>query len=51
MALARVIVSQRGLVLLEEPEAHLDEATATRVLGGLLVDSFRAVVAVSQPSG
>ncbi|MGB2744682.1 MAG: thiol reductant ABC exporter subunit CydD [Candidatus Microthrix parvicella] len=47
LALARAILSRRRLVLLDEPIAHLDEATAQRALVGLLADGDLAVVAVS----
>ncbi|WP_130014165.1 thiol reductant ABC exporter subunit CydC [Serinicoccus sediminis] len=49
LALARALLSGRPVVLLDEPAAHLDDATAQRALGGLLdrVGGGRAVVLVS----
>ena len=47
LAIARAALSQRDLVLLDEPTAHLDDATANRALASLLSDSSRAIVAVS----
>ena len=36
LSLARAVLSRRPVVLLDEPAAHLDDATAERALGGLL---------------
>ncbi|GGK56800.1 thiol reductant ABC exporter subunit CydD [Ornithinimicrobium pekingense] len=36
LSLARAVLSGRPVVLLDEPAAHLDDATAERALGGLL---------------
>ena len=36
LSLARALVSARPVVLLDEPTAHLDDATAERALAGLL---------------
>jgi len=48
LSVARAIVSQRPVVLLDEPVAHLDLATATAVLDDLLAGtSGRTVVLVS----
>ncbi|WP_411283498.1 thiol reductant ABC exporter subunit CydC [Lapillicoccus sp.] len=48
LSLARAIVSQRPVILLDEPVAHLDHATATQVLDDLLAGtSGRTVVMVS----
>ncbi|WP_409484394.1 thiol reductant ABC exporter subunit CydC [Arsenicicoccus dermatophilus] len=48
LALARAIVSERPVMLLDEPVAHLDHATATAVLDDLLVArAGRTVVMVS----
>lgn len=48
LSVARAIVSQRPVVLLDEPVAHLDPATATAVLDDLLAGtSGRTVVLVS----
>ena len=47
LAIARAVVSRRRLVLLDEPAAHLDEATAQRALGTLMANPDVAVVAVS----
>ncbi len=47
LAIARAVLSRRRLVLLDEPAAHLDEATAVRALSRLLTDPAVAVVAVS----
>lgn len=49
LSLARALVSRRPVVLLDEPTAHLDDATAQRALGGLLrhLDARASVVLVS----
>ncbi|ANS79041.1 Transport ATP-binding protein CydD [Serinicoccus hydrothermalis] len=49
LALARAVVSGRPVLLLDEPTAHLDDATAQRALGGVLehAGADRAVVLVS----
>ena len=48
LSLARAIVSERPVILLDEPVAHLDHATATEVLDDLLAGtSGRTVVMVS----
>ena len=48
LSLARAIVSQRPVILLDEPVAHLDHATATQVLDDLLAGTNgRTVVMVS----
>jgi ATP-binding cassette subfamily C protein CydCD len=47
VAIARAVLSQRRLVLLDEPAAHLDEATAARALRQLMGDPGVAVLAVS----
>jgi ATP-binding cassette, subfamily C, bacterial CydCD len=47
LAVARAVLSRRSLVLLDEPAAHLDDATAERALRRLLADPALAVVAVS----
>lgn len=47
LAIARAVVSKRRLVLLDEPAAHLDDATAERALRRLMTDPASAVVAVS----
>jgi ATP-binding cassette subfamily C protein CydCD len=36
LSMARAVLSGRPVVLLDEPAAHLDDATAARALGGLL---------------
>ncbi|WP_238695285.1 thiol reductant ABC exporter subunit CydC [Ornithinimicrobium flavum] len=36
LSMARALVSGRPVVLLDEPTAHLDDATAERAMGGLL---------------
>lgn len=47
LAIARAVASRRRLVLLDEPAAHLDDATAERALRRVMTDPASAVVAVS----
>lgn len=53
LGVARAIASQRPVVLLDEPVAHLDHATATAVLGDLLdgTDSRTVVMVSHRPEG
>ncbi|WP_122261935.1 thiol reductant ABC exporter subunit CydD [Ornithinimicrobium cerasi] len=41
LSMARAVLSGRPVVLLDEPAAHLDDATAGRALGGLLAAGAR----------
>lgn len=48
LALARALLSGRGVLLLDEPVAHLDHATAEQVLGDVLAaGDGRTVIVVS----
>lgn len=49
LSLARAVVSRRPVLLLDEPAAHLDDATAQRALTGVLsaVDPATGIVLIS----
>ncbi len=54
LALARALISQRPVVLLDEPTAHLDDATAQRALDGLLAaadDTTSCLLVSHRPLG